>query len=83
MRSAPPRPPSRSRASSRGLGQIADESQLRALVEEVVAANPQQAEQFRAGKQALIGYFVGQVMKSTGGRAEPKRVQELLREVLA
>ena len=48
-----------------------------------MAANPQQAEQFRAGKQALIGYFVGQVMKSTGGRAEPKRVQELLREVLS
>ena len=52
-------------------------------VEEVVAANPQQAEQFRAGKQALIGYLVGQVMKATGGRAEPKRVQELLRETLS
>ena len=38
-----------------------------------MAANPQQAEQFRAGKQALIGYFVGQVMRPTGGRAEPKR----------
>jgi aspartyl-tRNA(Asn)/glutamyl-tRNA(Gln) amidotransferase subunit B len=74
--------PPKAIVEQRGLGQIADESQLRAVVEEVVAANPQQAEQFRAGKQALIGFFVGQVMKATGGRAEPKRVQELLREVL-
>jgi aspartyl-tRNA(Asn)/glutamyl-tRNA(Gln) amidotransferase subunit B len=74
--------PPRAIVEQRGLGQIADESQLRAVVDEVVAANPQQAEQFRAGKQALIGYFVGQVMKATGGRAEPRRVQELLREVL-
>jgi aspartyl-tRNA(Asn)/glutamyl-tRNA(Gln) amidotransferase subunit B len=66
----------------RGLGQIADTGALRAIVEEVVAANPQQAEQLRAGKAALTGYFVGQVMKRTGGRAEPKAVQELVRDVV-
>jgi aspartyl-tRNA(Asn)/glutamyl-tRNA(Gln) amidotransferase subunit B len=66
----------------RGLGQIADADALRAIVEEIVAANPQQAEQLRAGKAALTGYFVGQVMKRTGGRAEPKAVQQLVRDVV-
>ena len=66
----------------RGLAQIADERALRAVVDEVVAANPGQAAEYRAGKDALLGFFVGQVMRSTGGRAEPRAVQELLREVL-
>jgi aspartyl-tRNA(Asn)/glutamyl-tRNA(Gln) amidotransferase subunit B len=74
--------PPRAIVEQRGLGQIADEGQLRTVVDEVIAAHPAQAEQLRAGKQALIGFFVGQVMKATGGRAEPKRVQELLRESL-
>ena len=47
-----------------------------------MAAHPAQAEQFRSGKDALIGFFVGQVMKATGGRAEPKIAQQLLREEL-
>ena len=56
----------------RGLGQIADTGALAAVVDEVVAANAPQAEQFRAGKEALMGFFVGQVMRATGGRAEPQ-----------
>jgi aspartyl-tRNA(Asn)/glutamyl-tRNA(Gln) amidotransferase subunit B len=67
----------------RGLGQIADSDALAGVVAEVVAAHPQQAGEFRAGKQALMGFFVGQVMKATGGRAEPKLAQQLLREELA
>ena len=63
----------------RGLGQIADTGALAALVDEVIAANPAQAEQYRDGKDALAGFFVGQVMKRSGGRAEPRAVQELLR----
>ena len=66
----------------RGLAQIADQGALRAVVDEVVAANPGQAAEYRAGKDALLGFFVGQVMRSTGGRAEPRAVQELLREAL-
>jgi aspartyl-tRNA(Asn)/glutamyl-tRNA(Gln) amidotransferase subunit B len=66
-----------------GLAQIADQGALRAVVDEVVAANPGQAAEYRAGKDALLGFFVGQVMRSTGGRAEPRTVQELLREALA
>jgi aspartyl-tRNA(Asn)/glutamyl-tRNA(Gln) amidotransferase subunit B len=67
----------------RGLEQIADQDALRELVAQVIARNPQQAEEFRAGKQALLGFFVGQVMRETGGRAEPRAVQDLLREALA
>ncbi len=66
----------------RGLGQIADTGELQKVVAEIVATHPGQAEQFRAGKENLIGFFVGQVMKATGGRAEPKIVQQLLREEL-
>ena len=66
----------------RGLAQIGDEHALAAIVDEVVAGHPAQAEQFRAGKEQLIGFFTGQVMRSSGGRAEPKAVQRLLRERL-
>jgi aspartyl-tRNA(Asn)/glutamyl-tRNA(Gln) amidotransferase subunit B len=69
--------------AERGLGQISDEGELRRVVEEVVRDNAAQAEQFRSGKEAVLGYLVGQVMRSTGGRADPKAVQALLREALA
>jgi aspartyl-tRNA(Asn)/glutamyl-tRNA(Gln) amidotransferase subunit B len=69
--------------AARGLGQIADAGALAAVVAEVVAAHPGQAEQFRGGKENLMGFFVGQVMKATGGRAEPQLAQQLLREEIA
>jgi aspartyl-tRNA(Asn)/glutamyl-tRNA(Gln) amidotransferase subunit B len=65
-----------------GLGQISDIVALEAAVAEVVAANPVQAEQYRAGKQQVIGFFVGRVMQATGGRANPQVVNELLRKAL-
>jgi aspartyl-tRNA(Asn)/glutamyl-tRNA(Gln) amidotransferase subunit B len=68
--------------TARGLGQISDTGELAAVVAGVVAAHPEQAGQFRQGKEALLGFFVGQVMKTTGGRAEPRIVQELLRKEL-
>ena len=68
---------------ARGLGQISDTGALAAVVAEVVAAHPGQAEQFRSGKEALMGFFVGQVMRATGGRAEPQVAQTLLREEIA
>jgi aspartyl-tRNA(Asn)/glutamyl-tRNA(Gln) amidotransferase subunit B len=64
----------------RGLGQISDDGELTALVERLLAENPAQAEQLRGGKDKLVGYFVGQAMKATGGRADPARVGELVRE---
>jgi aspartyl-tRNA(Asn)/glutamyl-tRNA(Gln) amidotransferase subunit B len=48
-----------------------------------VAENPEQVEQFRAGKEKVLGFFVGQVMKATQGKANPKQVNELLRKALA
>jgi len=65
-----------------GLCQISDTSELEATVAQVVAANAAQAEQYRAGKRQVLGFFVGQVMKSTGGRANPGLVNELLRKAL-
>jgi aspartyl-tRNA(Asn)/glutamyl-tRNA(Gln) amidotransferase subunit B len=65
-----------------GDGQITDTSELESLVDRVLAENPQQVEDYRGGKEGLLGFFVGQVMKETEGRANPKLVNELLREKL-
>jgi aspartyl-tRNA(Asn)/glutamyl-tRNA(Gln) amidotransferase subunit B len=61
---------------------VADESRLAPVIEEILAANPGQVEAFRGGKEGLLGFFVGQVMKQTEGKADPKAVNELLREKL-
>lgn len=66
-----------------GLTVINDSSAIEAAVQEVMAANPGQVEQFRGGKESLFGFFVGQVMKKTEGRADPKTVQETLRKLLS
>jgi aspartyl-tRNA(Asn)/glutamyl-tRNA(Gln) amidotransferase subunit B len=65
------------------LGQISDTSELEGLIAKVIDANPAQVEQFRAGKDKVLGFLVGQVMKETGGRANPKLVNELFRKQLA
>ena len=65
-----------------GLAQISDSDALEAVVAEIVAGNPAQVEQYRAGKQQVLGFFVGQVMKATKGRANPQLVNELLRRAL-
>ena len=67
---------------ARGLRQITDTGALAAAVEDVIAAQPEQVEQYRAGKTKVIGFLVGQVMKQTGGKADPKQVNQLLRERL-
>jgi len=65
-----------------GGAQVSDESELRALVDEAIAASPKQLEQYRSGKTALFGFFVGQVMKASGGRANPQVVNNILKEAL-
>jgi aspartyl-tRNA(Asn)/glutamyl-tRNA(Gln) amidotransferase subunit B len=65
-----------------GLKQVSDTSALDPAIEKVIAANPQQAAEFRAGKDKLIGFFVGQVMKETGGKANPAMLQELIKKKL-
>jgi aspartyl-tRNA(Asn)/glutamyl-tRNA(Gln) amidotransferase subunit B len=64
---------------ARGLRQITDTSAIEAIVDKVIEANPGQAAEYRAGKEKLIGFFVGQVMKETGGKANPGQVNAILR----
>jgi aspartyl-tRNA(Asn)/glutamyl-tRNA(Gln) amidotransferase subunit B len=66
----------------RGLAQITDEVELSRIIQQVLAGNPAQAQEYRSGKEAIFGYLVGQVMKATGGRANPELANRLLREVL-
>jgi aspartyl-tRNA(Asn)/glutamyl-tRNA(Gln) amidotransferase subunit B len=65
-----------------GLAQVSDEGALRAAVAEVVVASPDQVATYRSGRTATLGWFVGQVMKKTGGRANPGVVNELLKKAL-
>jgi len=64
---------------ARGLRQITDTAAIEAIVDRVIAANPAQVAEYRAGKDKLIGFFVGQVMKETGGKANPGQVNAILR----
>ncbi len=66
----------------RGLEQIADAAHLEPIVAQVVAANPDKAEQYRSGKTGLLGFFIGQVMRATQGKANPQLVQTLVEREL-
>ena len=68
---------------AQGLAQVKDEGQLAGWVDEVVAENPEEAERYREGEERLLGFFMGQVMQKSRGKAEPARVNELLREKLS
>jgi aspartyl-tRNA(Asn)/glutamyl-tRNA(Gln) amidotransferase subunit B len=65
-----------------GLKQISDSGALEKIVDEVIAANPKQLEQYRAGKTTVMGFFVGQIMRATNGQANPAAVNELLKKKL-
>ena len=65
-----------------GLSTISDEGALKAIVEKIVADNPSQVELYRGGRDKLFGFFVGQAMKATQGRAEPQLLNKLLKEAL-
>ncbi len=66
----------------KGLLQISDESAIEKAVDEVIAGHPQEVERFRSGDEKLLGFFVGQVMKATKGKANPKMLNELLKKKL-
>ena len=66
----------------KGLSQISDTGAIKEIVEKIVAAHPNEVEAYKNGKTNLLGFFVGQVMKETKGRANPKTVNELVRECL-
>lgn len=66
----------------KGLKQVSDSSTIEKMVDDVIAANPKQYEQYKAGKDALFGFFVGQVMKASKGQANPQMVNEVLKKKL-
>nr|MBP6840273.1 Asp-tRNA(Asn)/Glu-tRNA(Gln) amidotransferase GatCAB subunit B [Kofleriaceae bacterium] len=68
---------------ARGLRQISDEAELERIAATVLAANQGSVASFRAGKEGLLGFFVGQVMKATAGRANPAVTQAVLRRLLS
>lgn len=67
---------------SKGLSQISDQGEIEAIVDEVLASNPKEVERFKGGEKKLQGFFVGQVMKATRGKANPQVVNKLLKEKL-
>jgi aspartyl-tRNA(Asn)/glutamyl-tRNA(Gln) amidotransferase subunit B len=68
--------------AERGLTQITDSAAIERAIDEVIEKNPGQLAEYRAGKEKLFGFFVGQVMKATGGKANPAQLNELLRRKL-
>ncbi|MCP5369690.1 MAG: Asp-tRNA(Asn)/Glu-tRNA(Gln) amidotransferase subunit GatB [Rickettsiaceae bacterium] len=69
--------------AEKNLVQISDDSVIRPYIEEVIKANPDSLAAYQAGKEQLLGFFVGQVMKKTGGKANPQMVNQLLKEYLS
>ena len=67
----------------KGLAQISDEGALLGIIDDVISANPQSVEDYRAGKEKAIGFLVGQIMKATRGQANPGLVNQLIKEKLA
>ena len=68
---------------AKGLRQVSDTDTLQAAIAEVLAANPDKVAAYRGGKEKLLGFFVGQVMRATQGKANPQMVNTLLRQQLA
>jgi aspartyl-tRNA(Asn)/glutamyl-tRNA(Gln) amidotransferase subunit B len=66
-----------------GLAQVSSEAELGAVIDKILASNPKQLAEFRAGKTRVIGFFVGQVMKETKGQANPQIVNDLLQKKLS
>lgn len=67
----------------RGLKQVSDAGAIEKLIDEIIAANPQQVADYRAGKDKLFGFFVGQAMKASGGKLNPAQLNDLLKKKLA
>jgi aspartyl-tRNA(Asn)/glutamyl-tRNA(Gln) amidotransferase subunit B len=65
-----------------GLARVSDDDAIEALVRETLAANPKPVEQYRGGKKQTFGFLVGQVMKASGGKADPEKVATYVRRFL-
>ena len=67
----------------KGLKQVTDQSEIAKVIDQVIAENPKMVEQYLAGKDKLLGFFVGQAMKLTKGKANPKMLNEILKNKLS
>ena len=65
-----------------GLEQVTDDKEIESMIDEVIANNPEQLDQYKSGKDRLFGFFVGQVMKASQGKANPKQVNDILKSKL-
>lgn len=68
---------------ARGLKQVSDSGAIEKMIDDIIAAHPQQVSDYRSGKDKLFGFFVGQAMKASGGKLNPKQLNELLKKKLA
>ena len=68
---------------TKGLKQVTDSGAIEAMVEAVIANNPEQVEQYRSGKEKVFGFFVGQIMKDSKGKANPTQVNQILKDKLS
>ena len=69
--------------STKGLAQVSDSGELEAQIDQVMATNPDKVEAYRGGKEKLISFFVGNIMKATQGKANPQLLNEMLKKKLA
>ena len=70
-------------SKEKGLAQVSDSGAIAAAIDDVIAQNPGDVQDYLAGKQKVLGFFMGQVMRATQGKANPKIVNDMLREKLA
>ncbi len=68
---------------AKGLKQVTDSGAIEAMVDAVIANNPEQVEQYRSGKEKVFGFFVGQIMKESKGKANPAQVNQILKDKLS
>lgn len=66
----------------KGLEQIQSTDELEKIIKQVVAQHPQQVAEYKAGKEKMFGFFVGQIMQKTQGKGNPKLIQEILKKLL-
>ena len=68
--------------TEKGLAQITDEDEISSVIDKLIEENPKEVERYRGGDTKLLGFFVGQVMKATRGKADPAVVNQMLRNSL-
>ena len=68
---------------AKDLKPISDSGAIEKIIDDIIAANPDQVEQYRSGKEKVFGFFVGQVMKASKGKANPQQVNEMLKQKLS